>query len=117
MPTATLTGEPVPLRRRGVAGGRAGGWKSPAGRSHEDGVVTVPDHLSDEEAATLPCAAVTAWHGLVAEGQVRAGDSVLAQGTGGVSLFALQFARLSGARVIITSSRDDKLKRALGMGA
>src|SRR5262249_61589904 len=84
---------------------------------HEDGVVAVPEHLSDEEACTLPCAAVTAWHGLVTEGQVQAGDTVLAQGTGGVSLFALQFARLAGARVIITSSSDDKLKRALGMGA
>ncbi len=84
---------------------------------HEDGVVTVPEHLSDEEAATLPCAAVTAWHGLVTEGQVKAGDSVLAQGTGGVSLFALQFARLSGARIIITSSSDDKLRRAREMGA
>jgi NADPH:quinone reductase-like Zn-dependent oxidoreductase len=83
---------------------------------HEDGVVAVPEHLSDEEAATLPCAAVTAWHGLVTEGQVTAGDSVLVQGTGGVSLFALQFARLVGARVIITSSSDDKLRRAREMG-
>ena len=59
---------------------------------HEDGVVTIPAHLSDEEAATLPCAAVTAWHALVTEGQVKAGEIILTQGTGGVSLFALQFA-------------------------
>ena len=84
---------------------------------HEDGVVAVPEHLSDEEAATLPCAAVTAWHGLITEGQATAGDSVLVQGTGGVSLFALQFARLVGARVVITSSSDDKLRRAREMGA
>jgi NADPH:quinone reductase-like Zn-dependent oxidoreductase len=80
-------------------------------------VVRVPDHLSDEEAATLPCAAVTAWHALVSEGGVTAGDVVLTQGTGGVSIFALQFARLLGARVIATSSSDAKLTRVLQMGA
>jgi NADPH:quinone reductase-like Zn-dependent oxidoreductase len=69
------------------------------------------------EAATLPCAAVTAWHALVSEGRLQAGDVVLTQGTGGVSLFALQFARLSGARVIATSSSDEKLTRALQLGA
>jgi NADPH:quinone reductase-like Zn-dependent oxidoreductase len=82
-----------------------------------DGVVTVPAHLSDEEAATLPCAAVTAWHAVVTAGGVKAGDTVLTQGTGGVSLFATQFARLAGARVVITSSSDAKLKRALHLGA
>src|SRR5205807_5220068 len=82
-----------------------------------DGVVKVPEHLSDEEAATLPCAALTAWHALVTEGQLKAGDSVLVQGTGGVSLFALQYAHLAGARVIVTSSSDEKLGRALRMGA
>jgi NADPH:quinone reductase-like Zn-dependent oxidoreductase len=83
----------------------------------EDGVVGVPEHLSDEEAATLPCAAVTAWHALVAEGGIKAGDTVLIQGTGGVSLFALQFARLHGARVLATSSSDAKLARVLALGA
>jgi NADPH:quinone reductase-like Zn-dependent oxidoreductase len=83
---------------------------------HEDGVVAVPKHLSDAEAATLPCAGVTAWHALVSEGRLRAGDTVLVQGTGGVSLFALQFARLNGARVIATSSSDAKLQRALKLG-
>ncbi len=84
---------------------------------HDDGVVPVPAHLSDEEAATLPCAAVTAWHALVSAGGLKAGDTVLIQGTGGVSLFALQFARLLGARVIATSGSDAKLDRALKMGA
>jgi NADPH:quinone reductase-like Zn-dependent oxidoreductase len=74
-----------------------------------DGLVHVPRHLSDEEAATLPCAAVTAWHALVTHGHVKTGDTVLIQGTGGVSLFALQFARLLGARVIATSGSDAKL--------
>ncbi len=82
-----------------------------------DGVTTFPDHLSFEEAATLPCAGLTAWHALVSEGRLRAGDTVLVQGTGGVSLFALQFARMHGARVLITSSSDEKLKRALERGA
>jgi NADPH:quinone reductase-like Zn-dependent oxidoreductase len=83
----------------------------------EDGVIPIPAHLSDEEAATLPCAALTAWHALITEGQLQPGATVLLQGTGGVSLFALQFARLAGARVIITSSHDDKLARAKSLGA
>ena len=83
----------------------------------EDGLVHVPDHLSFEEASTLPCAALTAWHGLVEKGGLRAGDHVLLLGTGGVSMFALQFAKMHGARVTITSSSDDKLERALGLGA
>jgi NADPH:quinone reductase-like Zn-dependent oxidoreductase len=84
---------------------------------HEDGVVRVPEHLTDEEAATLPCAAVTAWHALIARGHLQAGDLVLIQGTGGVSLFALQFATMNGARVIATSSSDAKLERVLKLGA
>lgn len=83
----------------------------------EDGVVPIPGHLSFEEAATLPCAALTAWHALVTEGQIKAGDVVLVQGTGGVSLFALQFARMQGARIIATSSSDEKLARVLKLGA
>jgi NADPH:quinone reductase-like Zn-dependent oxidoreductase len=82
-----------------------------------EGLVPVPDHLTDEEAATLPCAAVTAWNAVVASGCVKSGDVVLIQGTGGVSIFALQFARLHGARVIATSSSDDKLGRVLELGA
>ncbi len=83
----------------------------------EDGVVKLPEHLSDEEAATLPCAAVTAWNALIAQGGIKAGDTVLVQGTGGVSIFALQFARLMGARVIATSSSNAKLERVKKLGA
>jgi len=83
----------------------------------EDGVVKLPAHLSFEEAATLPCAAVTAWHALVEHARVVAGQTVLVQGTGGVSIFALQFARLMGARVIVTSSSEAKLARAKQLGA
>ncbi|MBM3995047.1 MAG: NAD(P)-dependent alcohol dehydrogenase [Planctomycetes bacterium] len=84
---------------------------------HEDAVVKFPAHLSDEEAATLPCAAVTAWSALVTQGKLKAGDTVLVQGTGGVSIFALQFAKMLGARVIATSSSNAKLDRVKKMGA
>lgn len=83
----------------------------------EQGVVTLPAHLSYEQAATLPCAAVTAWNALVREARIKAGDVVVLQGTGGVSLFALQFAKLHGARCIITSSSDEKLAFARELGA
>jgi len=82
----------------------------------EDGVVKFPTHLTFEEAATLPCAALTAWNAL-AEGGLRAGETVLVQGTGGVSIFALQIAKSFGARVLVTSGHDDKLEHAMGMGA
>jgi NADPH:quinone reductase-like Zn-dependent oxidoreductase len=83
----------------------------------EDGVVKLPAHLSFEEGATLPCAAVTAWHALAEHARILAGQTVLVQGTGGVSMFALQLARLMGAEVIVTSSSDDKLTRAAALGA
>ncbi len=81
------------------------------------GLVKIPEHLSYAEAATLPCAALTAWRALVPVGRVKAGDTVLLLGTGGVSVFALQFARLMGLRAIITSSSDEKLARARALGA
>jgi NADPH:quinone reductase-like Zn-dependent oxidoreductase len=83
---------------------------------HEDGLVHIPAHLSFEEAATLPCAAVTAWHGLVDYGRTKAGDTVLILGTGGVSIFALQFAQMMGASVLATSSSDEKITRLRDMG-
>jgi NADPH:quinone reductase-like Zn-dependent oxidoreductase len=83
----------------------------------EDGVVKLPTHLSFEEGATLPCAAVTAWNALAEHARIVAGQTVLVQGTGGVSIFALQFARLMGAQVIVTSSSDQKLARAKQLGA
>ncbi|HEY7138965.1 MAG TPA: NAD(P)-dependent alcohol dehydrogenase [Methylomirabilota bacterium] len=83
----------------------------------QEGVVRAPRHLDAVQAATLPCAAVTAWHAVVAQGRVKAGDVVLVQGTGGVSLFALLFAKMHGARVLATSSSDAKLERVRAMGA
>ncbi len=82
-----------------------------------EGLVHVPAHLTDEEGATLPCAALTAWNGLITSGGLKAGETVLVQGTGGVSLFALQFAKMHGARVIATSSSDAKLERVRALGA
>lgn len=82
-----------------------------------DAVVKAPAHMTAVQAATLTCAAVTAWNAVVEQGCVQEGDTVLLQGTGGVSLFALQFARLHGANVIFTSSSDDKLARATALGA
>ncbi|MGH1460786.1 MAG: zinc-dependent alcohol dehydrogenase family protein [Neptuniibacter sp.] len=83
----------------------------------EDCTLKVPEHLSYEEAATLPCAATTAWHALVEVGKLQAGDTILLLGTGGLSIFGLQLAKAKGAKVIITSSSDEKLERATAMGA
>jgi NADPH:quinone reductase-like Zn-dependent oxidoreductase len=112
-----LDGELTDAKARTSLGGGGEGMLAEYVVLSEEGVVPVPAHLTDEEAATLPCAAVTAWNALVPSGHVKAGDTVLAQGTGGVSLFAHQFARLNGARILITSSSDDKLARALQLGA
>jgi NADPH:quinone reductase-like Zn-dependent oxidoreductase len=84
---------------------------------NQEGIVLLPNHLSYEEGATLPCAAVTAWQALVTRGGLAAGETVLLLGTGGVSTFALQFAKLLGAKIIITSSNDEKLEWAKAMGA
>ena len=85
--------------------------------THEDGLGSIPEHLSYEEAATLPCAALTAWVGLFKRGRIEPGQYVLLEGTGGVSVFGLIFSSALGARPIITSSRDYKLERAMEMGA
>ena len=112
-----LGGEPARSKLGASLGGPLDGMLAEFRALHEDGLVHVPGHLTDEEAATLPCAAVTAWNSLINLGGLRAGETVLLQGTGGVSIFALQFAKLSGARVIITSSSDEKLERAKALGA
>lgn len=83
----------------------------------ETGVVRIPSALSFEEAATLPCAGLTAWVGLVKLGNLAASHTVLAMGTGGVSIFALQIAKAFGARVLLTSSNDAKLERGRELGA
>jgi NADPH:quinone reductase-like Zn-dependent oxidoreductase len=112
-----IAGELTEAKGRSALGGGGPGMLAEYVVLSEEGLVATPKHLRDEEAATLPCAAVTAWHALVSAGGVKAGDTVLTQGTGGVSLFAVQFARLLGARVISTSSSDEKLNRVLQLGA
>lgn len=111
------SGDPTPQTTRSTRGGPLPGTLSthlvvPAGD-----LVFPPAHLSDAEAACLPCAAVTAWSALVTLGSLQAGETVLVQGTGGVALFALQIAAAMGARVIQTSSSDEKLARAQALGA
>ena len=103
--------------RTALGGGDLDGVLREYGAFDENGLVGIPDHLSYEEAATLPCAAVTAWHALVDFGKIKAGATVLILGTGGVSIFALQFAKMHGARVIATSSSDEKIARVRALGA
>jgi len=113
-----LDGLPSTQKNRSALGaGDMDGVLREYGAFDEEGLVKIPEHLSFEEAATLPCAAVTAWQALVNSGNLKAGDTVLALGTGGVSVFALQLAKMHGAQVIITSSSDEKLERARELGA
>src|SRR5258706_647816 len=112
-----ISGPPSKAKLLSALGGPLDGMLTDHIVLHEDGVVIVPPHLTDSEAATLPCAAVTAWRALVELGNLRAGETLLALGTGGVSIFALQFARILGARVIVTSSSEEKLERVRGLRA
>jgi NADPH:quinone reductase-like Zn-dependent oxidoreductase len=111
-----LAGPPTPAALAAL-GGVLDGCACEAIALSEEAVSLVPAHLDAAEAATLPCAGVTAWRALMVEGRLTPGETVLVQGTGGVSIFALQFAKLAGARVIVTSSSDEKLARAKALGA
>ncbi len=108
-----LDGEVSFEKARTALGGNLDGVLREFGAFDESGLVRIPDHFSYEEAATLPCAAVTAYHALFESGRLHPSNSVLLQGTGGVSIFALQLASVYGARTIITSSSDEKLERAV----
>jgi NADPH:quinone reductase-like Zn-dependent oxidoreductase len=110
-----IDGPPTPPKTKGALGGDIDGMLADSVILHEAGLVAVPKHLSFEEAATLPCAAVTAWNALAAA-DLMPGSTVLIQGTGGVSIFALQFARLMGMRVLGISSSNEKLERARQLG-
>ena len=112
-----LSGEPSEEKMRSNLGGALDGvlceyrvWPAAA-------LVRTPDHLSDVEAASLPCAGLTAWSAVVKLGRIRPGQTVLTQGTGGVSIFALQFTKMSGARVIATSSSEAKIEKLKALGA
>jgi NADPH:quinone reductase-like Zn-dependent oxidoreductase len=112
-----MSGPPTPAAVSSARGGDTPGVLSEAIAAHEDSLVRIPDHLSFEEASTLPCAGVTAWNALFKHGRLRAGQFVLLEGTGGVSIFGLQFAVAAGAKPVITSSSDAKLERAKSLGA
>jgi len=110
-----LDGALTPSKARGALGGDIDGMLAEYVVLKQTGLVGLPEHLSFQEAATLPCAAVTAWNALEA-GNLKPGATVLIQGTGGVSIFALQLARLRGARVLGISSSAEKLERAYSLG-
>jgi NADPH:quinone reductase-like Zn-dependent oxidoreductase len=112
-----LAGEITPAGATSALGGAIDGMLAEYVVLSQDGVVKIPAHLTFEEAASLPCAAVTAWNALVRESHVKAGDTVLLLGTGGVSMIGLQLAKLHGARCIVTSSSDAKLEQAKALGA
>jgi NADPH:quinone reductase-like Zn-dependent oxidoreductase len=111
-----LDGAPTAERSRGALGGDIDGMLAEYVVLPQSGVVEIPEHLSFIEAATLPCAGVTAWNALTNVVQTNPSDVVLIQGTGGVSIFALQFAKIMGATVIGTSGSDEKLQRAITLG-
>jgi NADPH:quinone reductase-like Zn-dependent oxidoreductase len=111
------SGKPTPAALASARGGQAPGVLSEYVAAHENSWVKFPDHLSYAEAAALPCAGVTAWNALFTTGNLQPNDIVLLEGTGGVSIFGLQFAVAAGAKPIITSSSDAKLERARAMGA
>jgi NADPH:quinone reductase-like Zn-dependent oxidoreductase len=112
-----LAGAPTTPQLRSTLGGPLDGTLAELMVVSADGVVPVPEYLTDVEAACLPCAALTSWNALVTLGRVRPGDKVVTQGTGGVSIFGVQLARLLGARVIATTGSDDKVERLRELGA
>ncbi len=112
-----LSGRIPPDASRNSLGGMLDGMLAEFVALPERGVIAIPEHLSFEEAATLPCAALTAWHALIESGRLKAGEVVLILGTGGVSCFGMQLARMHGARVIVISSSAAKLERAKDLGA
>ncbi|MCP3143870.1 zinc-dependent alcohol dehydrogenase family protein [Pyxidicoccus xibeiensis] len=112
-----VRGEPTEEGTRRRLGGPLDGLLREYACVHEDAAVAAPGFLSDVQAATLPIAGVTAWHALFTAGRVKPGETVVVQGTGGVSLFALQLARMAGVRVLVTSRSPAKLERAVSLGA
>lgn len=112
-----IEGVPTPDKLKNHLGGSVDGVLAEEAVFHEEGLVAIPDHLSFVEAATLPCAALTAWNALFVAGKARPGQTVLLLGTGGVSIWALQLAAAAGLKTIITSSSESKLQHARKLGA
>ncbi|HEV3272674.1 MAG TPA: NAD(P)-dependent alcohol dehydrogenase [Candidatus Methylacidiphilales bacterium] len=114
---AWLDGELTAEKSASALGGDVDGMLREFATVRADALLPIPAHLGFEQAATLPCAAVTAWNGLFVSGGLESGQTLLLQGTGGVSLFGLQFGRMAGATILLISSSDAKLERARAMGA
>lgn len=112
-----ISGQATKDQLRNTTGGPNNGTLTEFRVYPEHGLLPIPEHLSYEEAAAFPCAALTSWSAMVVEGKVNPGDTVVVLGTGGVSIFALQFAKILGANVIVTSGSDDKLEKAKELGA
>lgn len=112
-----INGSPSPERFASALGGPRDGVMAEYVCLPEDGLVVVPKYFTDKEAATLPCAALTAWSAVVTLGKTQPGDKILVQGTGGVALFALQFAKLCGAHVTVLTSQPGKQQKAHALGA
>jgi len=111
-----LDGGASAAKGKGALGGDIDGMITTEVVLSEHGIVRIPNHLSYEEASTLPCAGVTAWNSLFTSADVHPGSTILILGTGGVSIFSLQFAKMAGARVLGTSSSDEKLEQAKTLG-
>lgn len=114
---AWLDGELSATKATSALGGDVDGLLQEFVVIRADALLPLPPHLSFEQAAALPCAAVTAWNGLFVSGNLQPGQTLLLQGTGGVSLFGLQFGRMAGATIVLISSSDAKLERARALGA
>ncbi len=112
-----IDGKPSIHKTIGISGESVNGYITEYSAISADSLTKIPDNYTYAEAATLPCAALTAWRGLVEEGQIKAGDTVLIEGTGGMSIFALQIAKAAGAMVYATTSSDEKAKKLLSLGA
>ena len=112
-----VDGPPTAAAAASALGGAVDGTLTTHQVFPDHSLVKIPQSFSFEEAATFPCAGVTAWHALVSTGNIGPQDTVLLLGTGGVSIFGLQIARMKGAKTILTSSKDEKLQRAVAMGA
>lgn len=111
------SGTPTTVQMRSTMGGPMSGALTQRFVAKSSHVMKAPQHLSAVQAATLPCAAVTAWNALVEVAKIQAGDKVLIQGTGGVALFALQFCKMCGAETVVLSSSDEKLQKVKELGA
>jgi NADPH:quinone reductase-like Zn-dependent oxidoreductase len=112
-----ISGPPTPQGLGSALGAPIAGAGRELASFHEDGLSKAPDFLTEEQVSTLPCAGLTAWRAMFEDARLKPGDTVLLQGTGGVSIFGLQFAKAAGLKVIITSSQGEKLERAARLGA